>query len=225
MSLQRDRGGNMRKSARGQSAQAGQGAACNRRQLLAFGAAAGGLLLAGCASSGPTALYGLSAPETGAGQSGLRRGGKQVLVPRPRALKALDSNYIAVVDRAEAYSYFPSVAWADALPDVVQARIVQTLENTGRLGGVGFPGDGLLIDYQLQTELRSFEIRIDGPRRALVELSAKLVNDRNGRAISTQSFRAETLVSGEGTDKAVAALDASASMVMADLANWVLGRV
>ncbi|MBD8890448.1 membrane integrity-associated transporter subunit PqiC [Labrenzia suaedae] len=224
MGLQRERGGNARKSSSEQSAEAGLGAACNRRQLLAFGAAAGGLLLAGCASSAPSALYALSAPEIGAEQAGLRRGGKQILVPRPRALNALDSNYVAVVDRGEAYSYFPGIAWADALPDVLQARIVQTLENTGRLGGVGFPGDGLLIDYQLQTELRAFEIRVDGPKRGLVELSAKLVNDRNGRAISTQVFRAETAVSGAGVDQAVAALDASAIKVMAELAAWVLSR-
>lgn len=222
--LHRDRGSQGRRALTGERAGPQQTDLCTRRQMLAFGAAASGLLLTSCAGSAPAALYGLSAPDLETGQTGLRRGGKQVLVPRPRALKALDTTYVAVVDRGEAYSYFPAVAWADALPDVLQARIVQTLENTGRLGGVGFPGDGLLIDYQLQTELRSFELRVDGPRRGLVELSAKLVNDRNGRAVGTRVFRAETAVSGEGPDKAIAALDASAGKVMADLASWVLSR-
>jgi cholesterol transport system auxiliary component len=140
-------------------------------------------------------------------------------------LKALDSSYIAVVDKGPVYSYFPDSAWADTLPNVVQLKLVETLQNTGRLRGVGVPGDGLLIDYQLQTEIRAFELRVDGTDRGLVEISARVVNDRNGRTVATKVFRAETPSGSTSVDKAVEAMNASADRVFAEMAAWTLRNV
>ncbi len=182
-----------------------------------------GALVAGCATNTPSALYGLNAasmPDVGG-----RSRAAQVLVPRPRALKALDTDYIAVVDKGPVYSYFPKAAWTDALPSVVQAKIVATLQGTGRLRGVGFPGDGLLIDYQLQTELRSFEFHVDGANRGVVEIATKLVNDRNGRTVGTRVFRAESLSGGSTVEQAVTALNAAADKVFAEMAGWILQKV
>jgi len=192
-----------------------------RRQFLALAGLS--MTLGACASSAPTALYGLTAAD-GSGLAG-RRKGSQVLVTRPRALKALDTEYIAVVEDGPVYSYLPNVAWADSLPSVVQSKIVETLQNTNRLRGVGMPGDGLLIDYQLQTELRAFELRVDGQNRGAVEIAAKLVNDRNGRTVSSRVFRAETPSGGAGPDQAVAALNRSADQVLAQMASWALQSI
>ncbi|WP_417670840.1 ABC-type transport auxiliary lipoprotein family protein [Roseibium sp.] len=193
---------------------------CRRSVLAVLG---GGALLAGCAGNAPSALYGLSAGSLT--QAPGRAKGAQVLVTRPRALKALDTNYIAVVAEGPVYSYFPKAAWTDALPSVVQSKIVETLQGTGRLRGVGFPGDGLLIDYQLQTEVRAFSFHVDGADRGVVEVAAKLVNDRNGRAMGTRVFRAETLAASSSVDHAVRALNASADKVFADMAAWVLQKI
>ena len=181
------------------------------------------LSLAGCASKGPEALYGLTAPR----EIGLTTGGgsRQVLVPQPSALQALDTVSIAVVDQGPVYTYFPKAAWSDTLPKVVQAKIIETLENTGRLRGVGRPGEGLLIDYQLQTNLRAFELRIDGQDRAVVEIQARLVNDRNGQTRANRLFRAEVPSSGATVDQAVASMNAAVDEVLKELAKWVLSQI
>ncbi|ADZ69924.1 ABC-type transport auxiliary lipoprotein family protein [Polymorphum gilvum] len=196
------------------------GKGLGRRSLLAL--AGVGLLLGGCASTAPSALYGLTAPDDIADG---RSRPVQVLVPAPRALKALDTGNIAVVDKGPAYSYFPQAAWADTLPNVVQAKLVQTLENTGRLRGVGLPGEGLLIDFQLQTDLRSFELNIDGPDRAVVEIAAKLINDRNGRTVASRVFTAVVPAGGTTVDRAVAAMNRAADQVFREIAVWVLDKV
>ncbi|MBA5777719.1 membrane integrity-associated transporter subunit PqiC [Stappia sp. F7233] len=189
-------------------------------RLAAFGLL---LSLGACASSGPDALYGLNAPR-GFETSG-RAGGRQILVPEPSALQALGTNSIAVVDAGPVYTYFPKAAWSDTLPKVVQAKLIETLENTGRLRGVGRPGESLLIDYQLQTELRAFELRIDGQDRAVVEIMARLVNDRNGQTRASRVFRAEVPASGTGVAQAVQAMGAASDRVLAELAAWVVGSV
>lgn len=192
-----------------------------RRGVL--GALGLGVLVSGCASTTPSAYYGLDAADVG-GLRG-RSSRVQVLVAAPRALKALDTTYIAVVDKGPVYSYFPDSAWADTLPNVIQLKLVETLQNTNRLRGVGVPGDGLLIDYQLQTEIRSFELRIDGANRGFVEISARIVNDRNGRTVATKVFSAETPSGSTSVDKAVEAMNASADRVFAEIAAWTLQNV
>ncbi|MEM5582007.1 ABC-type transport auxiliary lipoprotein family protein [Roseibium sp. AS2] len=193
----------------------------SRRGVL--GALGVGMLVSGCASTTPSAYYSIGAADVGslAGRSSR----VQMLVASPRALKALDTSYIAVVDRGPVYSYFPGSAWADTLPNVVQLKLVETLQNTGRLRGVGLPGDGLLIDYQLQTEIRAFELQIEGANRGVVEISARVVNDRNGRTVATKVFRAETPSGSTSVDKAVEAMNASADRVFAEMAGWALRNV
>ena len=182
-----------------------------------------GALVAGCANNTPSAYYSLTAADL-SGAAG-RSSRVQVLVAPPRALKALDTSYIAVVDQGPVYSYFPKSAWADTLPNVVQAKLQETLQNTGRLRGVGLPGDGLLIDYQLQTEIRAFELQVGGASRGVVEISARIVNDRNGRTVATKVFRAATPAGGASVDKAVEAMNASADRVFAEMATWTIQNV
>ncbi|WP_305983934.1 ABC-type transport auxiliary lipoprotein family protein [Roseibium sp. MMSF_3544] len=180
------------------------------------------VVVSGCSSTAPSAFYSLTSADVDSLQG--RSSRVQVLVAPPRALKALDTSYIAVVDDGPVYSYYPKSAWADTLPNVVQAKLQETLQNTGRLRGVGLPGDGLLIDYQLQTEIRKFELQVSG-NRAVVEISARVVNDRNGRTVATQVFRAETPAGSASVDKAVEAMNASADRVFAEMAAWTLRNV
>ena len=184
------------------------------------------LVVAGCAgSSAPDAYYGLTTPPAAeAGRAG-RAARVQVLVPAPRALQALDTASIAVVDAGPVYTYFPKAAWTDTLPKVVQAKIVQSLENTRGLRGVGLPGEGLLIDYQLQSDLRAFELRIDGQDRAVVEMMVRLVNDRNGRTKATRIFRTEVPAKSTSVTDAVAAMNAAADAVLREISAWVLSNV
>lgn len=181
------------------------------------------LSLVGCASRGPEALYGLNAPREVGLTTG--RSTRQVLVPQPNALQALDTVSIAVVDRGPVYTYFPKAAWSDTLPKVVQAKIIETLENTGKLRGVGRPGEGLLIDYQLQTDIRAFELRIDGQDRSVVEIMARLLNDRNGQTRASRVFRAEAPASGVTVDQAVASMNAAVDAVLKEMAEWVVSQI
>ncbi|MDD7910409.1 MULTISPECIES: ABC-type transport auxiliary lipoprotein family protein [Pseudovibrio] len=178
---------------------------------------------AACGSTGPSALYDLTAPREFGNSA--RSSNVQILVPTPVALQALDTNSIAVAEAGRIYSYYPRVAWADSLPNVFQAKLIETLENTGKFRGVSQPGQGLLIDYQLQTTVRAFEVNVGQSARAYVEIAARLVNDRDGRSVQARVFAAEVPTVSDNTDQSIDALNQASDQVLREIAAWVLKTV
>ena len=122
-------------------------------RILSVFAVAG--LASSCAliKSAPTPeTYDISAPRSFSGlQSGTRA---QILVKAPTSLKALNSQNIVVKPTASVITYLKGAQWSDDLPKMVQTKLVETFENTGRSGAVAKPGDGLVIDYQILTAIR-----------------------------------------------------------------------
>jgi len=150
---------------------------------------------------------------------------RQILVPQPSALKALDSDQIVIRPSPSEIQYLAKSQWSDSLSKMVQARLVQAFENTGRLGGVGMPGQGLAIDYQVVTDIRAFEVQTSGAGTAVVEISAKLLNDRNGTVRAQKVFRAAVPVRGTGSAAFVKGLDAAFATVTADIVGWTLKSI
>ncbi|MGE0499406.1 MAG: ABC-type transport auxiliary lipoprotein family protein [Rhizobiaceae bacterium] len=181
-----------------------------------------GSVLPGCAglpfsSPAPLDTYELSAP---APDNARRRRGVQLLVAEPSALKALDGEKIVVKPAPGEIQFLKGAQWADRLPRVVQARLAEAFQASGSFGGVGKPGEGLAIDYQVVTEIRAFEIRVGGGEQARVELFVRLLNDRNGVVRSARVFEASAAVSGSDNAAYIAALDAAFRSVAAEIVTW-----
>lgn len=150
---------------------------------------------------------------------------RQLLVADPSALKALDSEQILVRVSGAEIRYLSQSQWSDRLTRVVQSKLVEAFENNGRLGGVGKPGQGLAIDFQLITDVRAFEIAAEGEDRGVVEISAKLLNDRNGTVKAQRVFRAEVPSAGSDNSAYVAALDRAFARVTGDIVAWTLQSI
>ena len=177
--------------------------------------------LAGCAAlvpEAPSAIFDLSAPEDAraGGRTGL-----QVLVPQPTAVKALDTDRIAARPAPSQYAYLPNAVWSDQLPRLLQARLMQTLQSSGRVRAAGLPGQGLLIDYQLVVDIRAFELRDEG---AVVELAVKLMDDTNGRVLRARTFRQVVPVASTDNATVVAALDAATDAAFREITRWAFAR-
>lgn len=179
------------------------------------------LALTGCVSPGGSnkALdtYDLAVPSVD--KSAKRKSGIQILIAEPQALKILDSESIVVRAGPSSVAYLGGAQWSDRLPKMVQARLVQAFENANRFGGVGRPGEGLAIDYQVMTDIRAFEIDQSGNGSAVVEISAKLLNDRNGVVGASKLFRASVnATSGRGAY--VKSLNKAFDQVAAEIVAW-----
>lgn len=190
-----------------------------RAGRLASIAAAGllGLALAGCAASPALTVFSLSAPErlpaTARPLPGL------LLVAPPTAIQILATERIVVREANGSLSYLPEAQWADQLPALLQSRLVAAFENSRRIGGVSRPGDRVTPDFQLNTEVRAFEIDVAGGV-AVVELSVRAVSEASGRIARARVFRATAPVGAVTPVSAVGALDAALQDVLVEIVGW-----
>ena len=179
--------------------------------------------LAGClGGSADKDTFSLSAVPEVTGPSAKNR---QILIPEPTALKALDSEQVVIRLSGVEIQYLSKARWSDRLPKMVQAKLVEAFENTGRLGGVGKPGEGLAIDFQVVTDIRAFQVETNGATHASIEISAKLLNDRNGTVRSQKVFAASVPVSGSDNRSYVAALDTAFAQVTSEIVAWTLKQI
>ncbi|TPJ77042.1 ABC-type transport auxiliary lipoprotein family protein [Mesorhizobium sp. B2-6-2] len=178
------------------------------------------LAVAGCAALGgkpaPLDTFELSAPSLDVRAHSRR----QILIAQPSALKALDSQNIVIRPSDRSIQFLKGAQWADRLPLIVQARLAETFQRSGSFAGVGKPGEGLAIDYQIIVEVRSFEVRVNGGEHADVDLFVRILNDRNGEVRASKSFTASAPVSGSGNAAYVSALDGAFGQAAKDIVRW-----
>lgn len=178
-------------------------------------------LASGCAlvGKGPAPLdtYELTAPDQDAKR---RSGGTQILVGEPTALKALDGVNVVIRPDDGSIQYLKGAQWADRLPRIVQARLADAYQKSGAFGGVGKPGEGLAIDYQILVDVRAFEVRVSGGSRAHIELFVKILNDRNGVVRAAKTFVTDAPLSGEGNTAYIGALDAAFNDAASEIVRW-----
>jgi phospholipid/cholesterol/gamma-HCH transport system substrate-binding protein len=148
----------------------------------------------------------------------------QLVVPDPSALILFDSQKILTRSGAGTYSNVENAQWADNLPKLVQARIVQSFENAGQLSGVSRPLDQLNAAYRLELAIRSFQITLEPSPNAVVDLTARLVNDKGdvaGARVFTASIPAKTASASD----AVAAFNQAFSKVAGEIVLWAVGTI
>jgi cholesterol transport system auxiliary component len=187
-----------------------------RRARLALTSLLLPLSLAGCAAiipQAPNAIFDLSAP----GRPSPARGSIQILVPQPTAVKALDNDRIAARPTPAQYAYLPNAVWSDLLPRLLQTRLIDTLQNSGRVRAAAQPGQGLLINYQLLLNVRAFELQAEG---AVAEFAVKLMDDTNGRVIRSRVVRHVVPVPSLDNASIVAGLDAAMDAAFLEIARW-----
>ena len=188
-------------------------------------AVAAALLLGGCSSFGkqaPSATFDLSAPRQMGARTAVRRGVLAVEVPS--AIQTLDSNRI-VARVGSQITYVPAAQWADTLPSLVQTRLVQAFENSGRIASVSRTQDRIAGDYQLLTEIRAFEVVVSGATStASIEIAAKIV-DKDGRVRAGRVFQGSAPAGAVSGPVSATALNNALAGVLTSMVSWASGQV
>ena len=172
--------------------------------------------LAACSGGSAPTTFDLTAPRD-IGRVGSSRA--TLVVGVPTAVQALDSDRVIVKNSAGALSFLGDAQWADQVPRLVQARLIQTFENASRIGAVARPGDRITPDLQLLTDIRAFNIDA-ASGAAVVEITAKIVGDRTGQVQRARVFSAREPASTVEGAAAAQALDRALSRVLIDIVRW-----
>lgn len=163
------------------------------------------------------AVYDLEAPKFG---PDIKVPHGQLVIPEPTAVVALDTQRILLRPREGAIVAVEGAQWSDALPKLVQSKIIQSFENANYFEA-GRPSDASTANFQLLLDIRTFQVSSSGDGAAEVELSAKLMNN-TGQFVAAKVFRSESPCSTTDALAAVKALNQAFGAVSTDVVLWTL---
>jgi len=183
---------------------------------LALGASLMAVALGGCGGATPLTFDLAALPPTGRASTTAR----SFTVAEPVGIQPFEADRIIVREPGGALSFLGGGQWADRLPRLIQTRLIQSLENSGRLKSVSRPGDKIVSDFQLISEIRAFDIAA-GSGEAVVDISAKIIAEGTGKVVSARVFTARIPVPKVDVGSAAVGLDAALARVLGEMVVWV----
>ncbi|MBW4709223.1 membrane integrity-associated transporter subunit PqiC [Roseobacter sp. YSTF-M11] len=188
-------------------------------------------LLTGCtglstltSATAPTDLYTLTPKSTF--DPSLPRLKNQIVIGEPTATAAVSNDRIAVQPSPLQVEYLPGARWVDRAPVIVQALLLESFENSGKVDAVGRSAVSLRADYLVVTDIREFQARV--PPEALendrlqvqVRLNIKVVNADLDRIIASRSFEEIVEAQSDAAPDIAEAFDEALGDVMRDAVEW-----
>jgi phospholipid/cholesterol/gamma-HCH transport system substrate-binding protein len=148
----------------------------------------------------------------------------QMTVPDLNATLVYDTQKVLIRTTEGTYSNVEGAEWADNLPKLVQAKIVQSFENAKQLKSVSKPIDELQPEYKLELGIRGFQIVPGQIPSAVVELSARLIGDK-GEVKNARIFKVSEPAPGLQAAQATAALNKAFAKAAQELVAWTADAI
>jgi len=148
--------------------------------------------------------------------------GAHMVVPDPSSILLFDTQKIMIRAPDGTYSNVKGGQWADNLPKLMQARVVQSFENAHQLKAVSKPFDMTEGAYRLELGIRNFQIMPEPTPSAIVEFSARVLDDR-GQVTGARIFNISAPAKSVEASDAVAGLNAAFSKAAHELVVWTVG--
>lgn len=176
--------------------------------------------MTGAGEKKPVSVYDLTAAKQFPGLDKTIK--QQMVVPDPSSILAFDTQKILIRTASGTLSNVEDAQWADTLPKLMQARVLQSFENAHQISAVSRPIDQIEGAYRLELGIRNFQITLMPAPTAVVEFSARVL-DGKGNVVGARMF--DATVPAKSTDGAdsIAALDTAFTKAATDLVVWTVG--
>jgi phospholipid/cholesterol/gamma-HCH transport system substrate-binding protein len=119
------------------------------------------------------------------------------------------------------YPDFEGFLWADSIPKLLQARLIDSFENYDIAHAPLRSADVGQADYQLLVDVRRFRIATETEPAAEIGLSARLV-DKNGKIIAARLFETRQKLEQIAPQAAVDAFNQAFGQIATDLIDWTV---
>jgi len=144
----------------------------------------------------------------------------QWAIPEPTAVAMLETQRF-LFSPAQEYPGFAEAMWADALPKLIQARLIESFENYDiahaplRMADVG------QTEFQLLIDVRRFRIAVESGPVAEIGLSARIV-DKNGKVVASRLFEEREKFGNVAPAEAVAAFSEAFGRIAKNVIAWTV---
>ncbi len=144
----------------------------------------------------------------------------QLAIPEPTGVAMLQTQKM-VFSPAKDYPDFADFLWADSIPKLLQARLIDSFENYDiahaplRSADLGQP------DFQLLIDVRRFRIATEPSPVVEITLSARLL-DKNGKVIASKLFEDSQKLDQLEPAAAAAAFSDSFDRIAKDMIGWTV---
>jgi phospholipid/cholesterol/gamma-HCH transport system substrate-binding protein len=173
--------------------------------------------MTGTSTPPPKVVYNLQAAAAPASPGKALRG--QLVIPEPSTVVMLDTQRI-LFSPANDSAEFANSQWADTIPRLLQARLIQSFENYDIAHAPLRSADGVEADYQLLIDIREFQVAAGTQPTAKIAFSARLL--KQGKVVAARLFSASQAVDKVEPSAVVAAFDAAFAGVARELIAWTV---
>ena len=144
----------------------------------------------------------------------------QWAIPEPTAVAMLETQRF-LFSPAQEYPGFAEAMWADALPKLIQARLIESFENYDiahaplRMADVG------QTEFQLLIDVRRFRVAVESGPVAEIGLSARIVG-KNGKVVASRLFEEREKFANVAPAEAVAAFSEAFGRIAKNMIGWTV---
>ncbi|MGP8122717.1 MAG: ABC-type transport auxiliary lipoprotein family protein [Xanthobacteraceae bacterium] len=144
---------------------------------------------------------------------------RQLAIPEPTAEVMFDTQRILVTPTGKEYPGFADVQWADSIPKLLQAKLIQSFENYDIAHAPLRSQDGLDADSQLLIDIRNFAVSADAEPVVEIAFSARIL-DKSGHVVASRLFSERRPLDALTPAAAFAAFNAAFGSIATSLIGW-----
>jgi len=144
----------------------------------------------------------------------------QLAIPEPTAVAMLETQRM-LFSPAKDFAGFADFLWADSIPKLLQARLIDSFENYDIAHAPLRAADVGQADFQLLIDVRRFQLAVESAPAVEIELSARLV-DKSGKVIASRLFEESEKFEKVEPAAAVAAFNAAFGRIAKDMIAWTV---
>lgn len=144
-------------------------------------------------------------------------------IPEPTAVAMLQTQRMLFEPVGDNQG-FADFLWADSIPKLVQARLIDSFENYDIAHAPLRTADLGQADHQLLIDIRRFRIATEGETRVEIGLSARIV-DKAGKVIASRLVETSEKLDQVEPAAAVAAFEAAFARIAKELIGWTVQAV
>jgi phospholipid/cholesterol/gamma-HCH transport system substrate-binding protein len=144
----------------------------------------------------------------------------QLAIPEPTAVVMLETQRI-LFSPAKDYPGFAEAQWADSIPKLLQARLIESFENYDIAHAPQRSADGVQFDDQLMIDVRRFQISTDAEPTADIALSARIL-DKDGKVLAARLFEQSQKLDKVEPAAAAAAFSDAFGRLAKDVIAWTV---